>query len=73
MNETMKPNPSISGLTSSAQGQARPNQRGAMTDPVWSGDTGMDQSVRDYKTPVTVPGNVGNKLPGVPSITRGNS
>lgn len=66
------PNPSISGLIPTSAGAARPFQRAPNTDPVWSGDKGMDQSVTMGSLKADKPANAGNCCPPVPAFERGN-
>lgn len=66
------PNPSISGLIPTSAGAARPFQRAGTTDPIWSGDKGMDQSVTMGSLTADKPSNHGNVLPQVPPFERGN-
>lgn len=66
------PNPSVSGLIPTSAGAARPFQSAGLTDPVWSGQFGMDQSVTMGSLKADRPSNQGNVLPNPPAFERGN-
>lgn len=59
------------GMNSSAMGAARPNKTGPVTDPVWSGDKGMDQSVQLFQNLPPQPSQSDNYLPPLPPFQRG--
>ena len=58
--------------TKSAPPPENAGQSCPTTSPVFSGPTGMDQSVQCDREPAPRQSNAGNCLPSVPPIKRGN-
>ena len=64
-------NDSKSGLTPSGTTDAT-KTTGSLTDSVWSGPTGVDQSIQIGTEPPPSVANAGNRFPGLPPFKYGN-